>query len=154
MPQLFMQRAAGTYALLLHNPKSQTLSIGRWQTLTFSAGYYLYIGSAFGPGGVQARVLRHRQRNKKLRWHIDYLSTQWAVRGAWYSHSPKRLEHDWANTLQALPNLSPIEGFGCSDCDCQSHLFYGQRKRDFYPVMQSSPDIQWQSLRDFFHQES
>jgi len=36
-------------------------------------GYYIYIGSAFGPGGVRARMLRHLRADKPKHWHIDYL---------------------------------------------------------------------------------
>lgn len=36
-------------------------------------GVYLYIGSARGPGGALARVIRHLTSEKRVWWHIDRL---------------------------------------------------------------------------------
>ncbi len=91
-------------------------------------GYYIYVGSAFGPGGVHARVSRHCRSSKPKHWHIDFLSEVATPEGAWYSHNPKRLEHEWAHALCGMNELSAIEGFGCTDCNCCSHLFFGVRQ--------------------------
>jgi hypothetical protein len=32
-------------------------------------GTYVYAGSAFGPGGIRARLRRHFRRDKKLHWY-------------------------------------------------------------------------------------
>ena len=42
----------GTYVLLLHLPDNEQLTIGKLGTFDFPAGWYAYVGSAFGPGGV------------------------------------------------------------------------------------------------------
>ena len=63
----------GTYALVLHLECTEEITVGKLGMFTFPAGYYLYVGSALGPGGLEARLARHRRRGKKLRWHIDYL---------------------------------------------------------------------------------
>lgn len=91
-------------------------------------GYYIYVGSALGPGGVYARVTRHCQSSKPKRWHIDFLSEVASPEGIWYYHNPARLEHEWAQALGKLDELSAIKGFGCSDCKCSSHLFFGVKK--------------------------
>jgi len=123
-----MHSEPGTYALILYNPKKNQVQIGRWQTIEIKRGYYIYVGSAFGPGGVKARVSRHFKSDKAERWHIDYLREVTRPKCAWYSHDKKRLEHEWADVLSHLPDISSIAGFGCSDCSCKSHLFYNTKK--------------------------
>ncbi len=119
-----MNATHGTYILLLHNQAQIKVQVGRLREIVFEPGYYLYVGSAFGPGGVRARVLRHCRRHKPLHWHIDYLSAVTTPLGAWYCHAATPLEHDWAGALQKMDGFLPILGFGCSDCKCASHLFH------------------------------
>lgn len=119
-----MKAKPGTYILLLQNQVKVRVQVGRWRQIEFDAGYYLYVGSAFGPGGVRARVLRHCRSDKPLRWHIDYLRLVTTPRAAWYTHDPEPREHAWAEILCGMDGLSPIWGFGCSDCKCESHLFH------------------------------
>lgn len=125
----FPVQEGGTYILLLHNKARQTLEIGRLGEFQFKRGYYLYVGSAFGPGGLSSRVGRHLAVNKKLRWHIDYLTTQFATREVWYSTSDQRLECQWSRNLSHMTGgENPIKGLGSSDCSCYSHLFYFANK--------------------------
>lgn len=119
-----MQAETGTYALVLESRSWQKVQIGRWREIEIQPGYYVYIGSAFGPGGVQARVARHFRTDKKQHWHIDFLRAQLTPLGAWVSHGLGRLEHSWAGTLAGLGGFTPVAGFGCSDCRCHSHLFH------------------------------
>lgn len=91
--------------------------------MTLEPGYYIYVGSAFGPGGVRSRVRRHFQKTKHHRWHIDYLREFTAPVAAWYSHNRERLEHRWARDLEQAAEMVGVAGFGCSDCRCRSHLF-------------------------------
>ena len=52
--------SSGTYALLLVLHQSVQLRIGALGEYYFSAGWYVYVGSALlGPGGLAARVGRH-----------------------------------------------------------------------------------------------
>lgn len=118
-----MNPTPGTYILLLQNPSFARAQIGRWRAVEFEAGYYLYVGSAFGPGGVRARVLRHFRTEKKKHWHVDYLRDFMQPYEAWYSFEPQPLEHQWAQSLQKMRGMQPVRGFGCSDCHCVSHLF-------------------------------
>lgn len=120
----------GTYALVLYSRQKKEVQIGRWNTMETKRGYYIYVGSAFGPGGVFSRVSRHCRSGKTKRWHVDYLSEITTPKGAWYSHISQKLEHQWAKVLSHQIDLQPIEGFGCSDCNCRSHLFYSKKKPD------------------------
>lgn len=113
---------SGTYALILHSNLSTEIQIGHWGCLRVEPGYYVYVGSAFGPGGVQARVARHFRKMKRRHWHIDYLSEAIEPVCAWCSYAPFRLEHEWARAFDRMADMSCIKGFGCSDCNCNGHL--------------------------------
>jgi len=91
--------------------------------MNVTPGYYIYVGSAFGPGGVSARVRRHCRDTKRLRWHIDYLRAVTTPLQAWCGYGCKDLEHHWANIFSCMSDVSSVPGFGCSDCRCESHLF-------------------------------
>ncbi|WP_440998227.1 GIY-YIG nuclease family protein [Arhodomonas sp. SL1] len=119
-----MESAPGTYLLILRAQCEEPVRIGRWGVLSLRPGYYLYCGSAFGPGGVRARVARHARQGKAAHWHVDHLRARTVFFAAWYSHAPERLEHRWANTLAAMHGPEAVDGFGCSDCHCRAHLFF------------------------------
>lgn len=59
--------------LLLRLPRPATIGVGRLGSFQLAAGWYAYIGSAHGPGGLVARTSRHLRSPKPLRWHVDYL---------------------------------------------------------------------------------
>ena len=113
----------GTYILILKLADDTQLRVGRLGNIHFRAGVYLYTGSAFNSGGLDARLRRHLAVNKKSHWHIDYLREKCSVEEIIISHAKKRLECIWADKLARLTDYS-IPGFGCSDCKCKSHLFY------------------------------
>ena len=123
-----MERLSGTYALILRNYSKATIQIGRWGRICVKPGYYSYIGSAFGPGGLRARVSRHLRQEKRKHWHIDYLREFMEPVGVWYTHDRQRLEHIWAQSLSEVDGLISTHGFGCSDCNCDSHLFHAPTK--------------------------
>lgn len=121
-------KIVGTYVLALWLGTGQAISIGRLGELEFPAGWYLYAGSALGPGGLQARLARHRRclgNDKRVHWHLDYLRQHSTWGGAWSHSSPKRLECSWATELRALPRAHMVApGFGASDCRCSAHLVH------------------------------
>jgi len=119
-----MKSDPGTYALISQSHSNETIQIGRWRLLDLQPGYYIYVGSAFGPGGVQARLSRHLRTDKRKHWHIDYLIEHVTPLEVWISYATEHLEHEWASILSKRSELIPIQGFGCSDCKCSSHLFY------------------------------
>lgn len=118
-----MTDSPGTYALILYNDESRTVSIGKLGEFCVSRGYYVYTGSAFGPGGLAARVGRHLKHGKPLRWHIDYLTACLPVVRVWHTRHPDPRECLWAGHFQTLGGTVPVPGFGSSDCRCRSHLF-------------------------------
>lgn len=126
-----MRASPGTYALILRCTGRASVTVGRWGEIRLETGFYTYVGSAFGSGGVKARVLRHCRSNMRKHWHIDYIREFVHPIGAWYSHQPQRLEHDWATIIASLPGVTAIEGFGCTDCRCHSHLFRTASTPDF-----------------------
>jgi Uri superfamily endonuclease len=126
-----MKPEPGTYILVLKSNQRASVQIGRWGHLEIQRGYYTYVGSAFGPGGVSARVSRHLREDKSKRWHIDYLREVTVPVSVWYSHDPDHLEHDWATVLSRMTGTVPINGLGCSDCRCDAHLFFSSKKPEF-----------------------
>jgi len=127
----------GTYALLLKLDKQDRITVGKLGTFDFPMGYYLYVGSALGPGGLRARLARHRrhsksssqsssgQTGKKLHWHIDYLLQRVRLIEVWSVASEERLECKWGEVARRLSGAQvPVRGFGSSDCRCPAHLIY------------------------------
>lgn len=126
-----LPKIKGTYALLMRLKQKATIRIGQLGRFEFIPGYYLYLGSAFGPGGLKARVGRHRLCNKICRWHIDYLRRRCSLLEVWFSEIPQNQECLWAEQLANDRKLSaPIASFGSSDCSCFSHLYYSAEKSD------------------------
>jgi len=115
----------GTYVLILHLAKATRLTIGKRGTFNFSVGFYAYVGSAFGTGGLHGRLKHHLQPVTKPHWHIDYLRTTAKIREVWYVADETRYEHQWAVSLHQMSDaIIPVPRFGASDCNCASHLVY------------------------------
>ncbi len=127
--QVKLPSTGGTYVLWLHLKKGRQIDVGRLGAIHFKRGWYAYVGSAFGPGGLAARLGRHLLKEKTLRWHIDYLRAIAQPRKIWLSTDSEPAEHDWAGKISQAKG-APIMGFGCSDCRCASHLFYFNRYPD------------------------
>ena len=124
---LVLQRP-GTYILLLCLSLRQFIEVGKLGEFEFPAGYYLYVGSALGPGGLAARLRRHKKlandSEKRLHWHIDFLREQAQLLEIWCTPQPQRLEHEWAGVIGHSPETNAlVPGFGSSDCSCESHLY-------------------------------
>lgn len=121
----------GTYLLILQlEYELPDLNIGKLGHYRFDPGYYLYVGSALGSGGLEARLRHHLRRDKpRYHWHIDYLRPHTSLIETWSVATPLRLECLWCATLRATPGLSsPIPRFGASDRGCLGHLFYSPRR--------------------------
>ena len=121
-----MKSEPGTYVLILESHSTAKVQIGKWREIDVQPGYYLYVGSAFGPGGVRARVSRHLRLGKPKHWHIDFLREFTTPIGVWINYETERLEHYWALMILGMKQMTSIQGFGCSDCTCHSHLFYSE----------------------------
>ena len=128
----------GTYILVLVNRVCCTVKVGGLGRVEFHRGWYLYTGSAFGPGGLAARAGRHLRPDKPCRWHIDYLTAGLTVHRVWLSTATQRLECLWAGLLTQMGGTA-VPGFGASDCDCPGHLFYFSLPPSFYRFRTHSP---------------
>ena len=118
----------GTYALLLRSDSAARVRIGRLGMLTATRGYYVYIGSAFGPGGLAARLAHHQRPLRRPHWHIDYLRPHARLIEIWFTNDAQPREHLWADLIGAMRSATiPLPGFGCSDCRCRSHLLHFAR---------------------------
>ncbi|MGM0412625.1 MAG: GIY-YIG nuclease family protein [Pseudomonadota bacterium] len=115
-------REAGTYAFLFRlDPGRYT--VGALGEQALAGGCYLYVGSAFGPGGLRSRVERHWTAGGRPRWHLDYLRPRVPL-AVWYTTDQRRREALWARVAAALPGARPaVVGFGASDRPGATHLF-------------------------------
>lgn len=121
----------GTYALMLWLSRPRSIDVGKLGAIYFSSGWYAYVGSAMGRGGVAARVNRHLRIKKKVHWHIDYLVPATLVTGVFWTSGRQVTEHIWASRLGQKPFSGQlVKGFGCSDCKCDAHLFYYRKRPD------------------------
>jgi len=88
-------------------------------------GYYLYSGSAFGPGGLRARITRHLNPDTKKFWHFDHLKANLHFYEILYSSCAKNQECEFILALQEMEVISfPFIKFGSGDCrlGCPAHL--------------------------------
>ena len=111
----------GTYLLRIVLLSDRNLEIGSLGKLHFPVGTYCYAGSAMN--GLDQRIGRHLSREKKIRWHIDYLTLSADSVAAYLSESPGEIGECRMAELMKKAGWTPVKGFGCSDCRCQSHLF-------------------------------
>ena len=52
----------GTYALVVRVSGRSEIAVGKLGVLAAQPGFYVYVGSAMGPGGLAARIGRHCRR--------------------------------------------------------------------------------------------
>jgi len=111
----------GVYVLVIKVTKDIKTKIGALGNLKFEKGIYAYVGSA--QNSLEKRIARHKTKNKKLFWHIDYLLKNRNVKilKIFYKKAGKSEECRIAKRLSKI-NF-PIPKFGCSDCKCETHLF-------------------------------
>lgn len=115
---------AGTYALTLRMGAAVELEVGALGRRRFPPGFYVYVGSARGPGGLRARVRHHQRRHPRPRWHLDYLGSVARLSTVWYCVHPEPLEEHWAEAVSRLEGgTTPVPRFGASDRPHGCHLF-------------------------------
>ncbi len=113
---------AGTYSLVVEATAPVEFEAGALGDVSLSPGLYAYTGSARGGGGF-GRVDRHlrvlRGEHDVRKWHVDHLDVQPQVR-------PYAVVKSRAGECEVAAGLAErfegVEGFGCSDCGCSSHL--------------------------------
>ncbi|MCC7168396.1 MAG: GIY-YIG nuclease family protein [Rhodospirillales bacterium] len=112
----------GAYLLIVRLERSVTIGAGRMRGARLPPGLYAYAGSAWGPGGIEARLARHRRPDKRIHWHIDHLTNRAAsIASLAFAGEP---ECKLMDRLLALKGVTiPAPGFGASDCrHCPAHL--------------------------------
>ncbi|RUM43074.1 MAG: GIY-YIG nuclease family protein [Desulfurobacterium sp.] len=116
-----LPEAKGTYCILFEI-SILSFSVRSGKNFFLDGGVYIYVGSAFGSGGLRKRISRHLKKEKKKHWHLDFISTDnsfkvleiWVIEG-------KKVECSLANSISKTEK--PIVDFGSTDCNCPSHLF-------------------------------
>jgi Uri superfamily endonuclease len=129
----------GTYTLVIRCHRSVGVVFGRLGYAKLRKGYLLYTGSALGHGSfaLEERIRRHASRSKRVRWHVDYLTsrTHFNVKAVVCLNSRRRLEcainrsisHEMAVELV-------IRGLGSSDCNCDAHLLSVASPKNAYEI--------------------
>ena len=115
-----MKRQYKSYQLTLKISEEISIRIGRLGVFNFPAGRYIYTGSA--EKNIEQRIARHLRKEKKIHWHIDYLTTHRSVEII----EVRRSEEDECSLNQKTKGRITAPGFGASDCTkaCGSHLKY------------------------------
>jgi len=112
----------GTYCLLINLEADLPIKIGKKGKMNFDKGCYVYVGSAMN--SLDGRIRRHLRNNKKLHSHVDYLldNQKSSVFDVYLSDDGVKHECELANYIACAGK--EVQGFGCSDCKCNSHLVY------------------------------
>jgi len=117
----------GTYVLVFQLT-ARTQVKTKYGYTVLQPGTYAYVGSAFGPGGIRARVGRHLRREKRVRWHIDWITTKDTFKPVEILvFEGERVETQVSEVLAG--RFEAVPGFGASDCREESHLFIITSKR-------------------------
>jgi len=125
----------GTYVILLECPENCKLSIGSLGEVSFKKGYYAYVGSAMN--NLEKRLKRHLSKDKKVFWHIDYLTTSenFIIRKVFIKISNRKEEDKVAEILEK--EFSYISKFGSSDSKNKSHLFIIKKVDDLIKILKN-----------------
>ncbi len=116
-------RDSGVYLLLVNVPRRLRAACGSLGRLDFEAGLYAYVGRA--RRGLASRLARHHRREKRLRWHIDYLlQAVGPGRVSSLSLAARGLPECRLAKLVRQQAEGWVPRFGSSDCRCPSHLLY------------------------------
>jgi Uri superfamily endonuclease len=122
----------GTYALIYRCATAVEVVVGKLGPVFLPSGYWIYVGSAFGPGGLRSRLTHHLRVSHHPHWHLDYIKSALNPFEIWTTIDAVKREHDWAKAFSSLKGASrPVYGFGASDCACRSHLIHMPRRPRF-----------------------
>ena len=129
-------KAGGVYALIFNLKKHKTITFNRnGDSHEFNSGWYVYLGSAKGVGGLRSRTARHHRTKddgKRMHWNVDYFREFADLMELWFAKTTSKAhEHNWAKAIASFPEATvPVKGFGASDCDskCPSHFFQLPRR--------------------------
>ena len=116
----------GSYIVVIELTTDKKINVGKLGKICFKPGLYFYVGSALN--GLEQRINRHIRNEKKVHWHIDYLLEYGKIIEVYYKEGTSKDECKISRNLAEV--FQSIQEFGCSDCKCSSHLYYGS-KNDF-----------------------
>jgi Uri superfamily endonuclease len=121
-----MKNCFTSYQLIIEISEELNIKIGRLGTFTFPAGQYIYTGSA--KKNIEQRIARHLKKEKKVRWHIDYLTVHPSVQII----EVRRSDKNECSLNKKTKGTIAVPGFGASDCRkaCGSHLKFIAAKVD------------------------
>lgn len=118
---------SGTYQLLLSLEQAGQMTVGRLGPVGFPKGYYIYTGRA--KKGLSARIARHKKKEKKKHWHIDYLLKGAKIEDIMIYKDRWHEECSINNScMEENGGEVIVPGFGSSDCNCKSHLSYFKKR--------------------------
>lgn len=118
---------SGIYFLLIRNNKGHSLKIKN-KDYFFPRGFYVYVGSA--QKNLCQRIERHRRKEKKKRWHIDYL-LEFAkiIEVKIITNQQKAKEQFYAEKWIEVADFIPVPKFGASDSKAKTHLIGFKTKK-------------------------
>ena len=99
-----LPESKGTYVLIASVAQMKRLEIGRLGVYDIVPGFFAYVGSAFGAGGLSARIGHHLESTASPHWHIDYLLRVAEPVEVWYTTAIRKFEHHWAELLEKAPH--------------------------------------------------
>tara|TARA_B100000315_G_scaffold210567_1_gene206911 strand:- start:11330 stop:11788 length:459 start_codon:yes stop_codon:yes gene_type:complete len=128
----------GAYGFVVRLSQPLTLKIGKFDRVSLPKGLYFYGGSAFGPGGLKARLGRHIRPKSKLHWHIDHVTSVGKFVAA--AAIAKGSECRFVERALSMPGaVIPVPGFGSSDCrSCASHMVKLKRVSDISNIFDAA----------------
>ena len=127
----------GCYCLIIKLDDEKSILIGRrLGEINFKKGYYVYVGSAMN--SLKARINRHLSDEKRLHWHIDYLLKNAEITDVIYNESTRKIECELSQYL--AEKTTGIKGFGCSDCNCESHLYHFKNRKEAIESVENAYD--------------
>jgi len=115
----------GSYSLIVKVVRKINIKVGAIGNINLVRGIYVYNGSAFGSGGIRARIAHHLRKNKAIHWHIDYLTSNKSCKVmkviACYG---KKIETEVSLEMLRSSFFVCIQNFGATDDkSIKSHLF-------------------------------
>lgn len=127
----------GCYCLVIRLDETTEIRIGKkLGKIKFEKGHYVYVGSAMN--SLHSRIKRHLSDEKKLHWHIDYFLKYSEITEVIYNKSNRKIECDLSQYIAS--KTTGIRDFGCSDCDCESHLYYFKTKKEAIECVKDAYD--------------
>ena len=134
----------GAYGIVIRLQKLVQLEIGKFDRVELPNGLYFYGGSAFGPGGLKARIGRHVRAKKSLHWHIDHVTSQGKFVALGVVENGNECDLVAAAIARECAAF-PVPGFGSSDCrTCISHMVKLNHASDITKIFDAAKaDKRW-----------